>query len=49
MQINQQALRAAQDKAREAIAQRNGDKWIEAHQDIKKAINHPWYQRGKRQ
>ena len=47
MQINQQALMAAQTKG--LIARTIGDAkmWQEAYQDIKKAINHPWYRRGK--
>ncbi|UIW10374.1 Kil protein [Flyfo siphovirus Tbat2_3] len=46
-QINHQALRAAQAKV--AIAEFIGDgrMWQEAHQDIKRAIKHPWYRRRK--
>lgn len=43
MTINHQLLRIAQQKARDAIAQRNGIKWMEANEEMKKAAGMPWY------
>ena len=40
MTINHQLLRMAQQKARDAIAQRNGIKWME---EMKRAAGMPWY------
>ncbi|MEG6079930.1 host cell division inhibitory peptide Kil [Enterobacter hormaechei] len=44
MTINHQLLRLAQQKARDAKAQRNGAKWMEANEEMKKAAGMPWYQ-----
>ncbi|HCL6635824.1 TPA: host cell division inhibitory peptide Kil [Citrobacter freundii] len=43
MTINHQLLRMAQKKARDAKAQRNGAKWMEANEEMKKAAGMPWY------
>ncbi|MEB4673211.1 host cell division inhibitory peptide Kil [Enterobacteriaceae bacterium G50] len=43
MTINHHMLRAAQKKARDARAQRNGAKWMEANEEMKKAAGMPWY------
>lgn len=43
MKINHQLLRMAQQKARDAKAQRNGAKWMEANEEMKKAAGMPWY------
>ena len=43
MTINHQLLRMAQQKARDAREQRNGAKWMEANEEMKKAAGMPWY------
>lgn len=43
MTINHHMLREAQKKARDARAQRNGAKWMEANEEMKKAAGMPWY------
>ena len=43
MTINHQLLRMAQKKARDAKAQRNGAKWMEANEEMKRAAGMPWY------
>jgi len=43
MTINHQLLRQAQQKARDAREQRNGLKWMEANEEMKKAAGMPWY------
>ncbi len=43
MTINHQLLRMAQQKARDAIEQRNGNKWMEANEEMKRAAGMPWY------
>ena len=43
MTINHQLLRQAQQKARDAREQRNGLKWMEANEEMKRAAGMPWY------
>lgn len=43
MTINHHLLRMAQQKARDAKAQRNGAKWMEANEEMKRAAGMPWY------
>lgn len=43
MTINHQLLRMAQQKARDAREQRNGVKWMEANEEMKRAAGMPWY------
>ncbi|ENQ9598357.1 host cell division inhibitory peptide Kil [Enterobacter hormaechei] len=43
MTINHQLLRMAQQKARDAREQRNGAKWMEANEEMKRAAGMPWY------
>ncbi|EED3074859.1 host cell division inhibitory peptide Kil [Salmonella enterica subsp. enterica serovar Enteritidis] len=43
MTINHQLLRMAQKKARDAKSQRNGAKWMEANEEMKRAAGMPWY------
>lgn len=43
MTINHELLRQAQQKARDAREQRNGVKWMEANEEMKRAAGMPWY------
>lgn len=43
MTINNQLLRLAQQKVRDAKAQRNGAKRMEANEEMNRAAGMPWY------
>ena len=43
MTINHPLLRLAQQKTRDAREQRNGAKWMEANEEMKRAAGMPWY------
>ncbi|MFG6654973.1 host cell division inhibitory peptide Kil [Scandinavium sp. M-37] len=43
MTINHPLLRKAQEKARTARQNRDGAKWMEANEEMKKAAGMPWY------
>lgn len=44
-QVNHNALRAAQNKAVIARFLGRADMWLEANQQMKAAVNMPWYRR----
>ncbi|HAU8267718.1 TPA: host cell division inhibitory peptide Kil [Kluyvera intermedia] len=45
MQINHNALRAAQNKAVIARFLGMADMWLQANEQMKAAVNMPWYRR----
>lgn len=47
LSINHNKLKAAQNKAVIARYLGDGRMWIQANEEMKSAINHPWYRRGK--
>lgn len=47
MSINQNKLKAAQSKAVIARFLGDGRMWLQANEEMKSAINHPWYRRSK--
>jgi len=47
MQINHAALKAAQNKAVIARYLGDGAMWMSAYEQIRKAVNIPWYRRKK--
>lgn len=47
LSINHNKLKAAQNKAVIARYLGDGRMWLQANEEMKSAINYPWYRRGK--
>ncbi|HEL8054228.1 TPA: host cell division inhibitory peptide Kil [Escherichia coli] len=43
--FNHEKLRAAQEKAVRAFRMHDGKMWMEANEDMKRAVGMPWYRR----